>query len=67
MFGAKVSGASWVVSVRLCGIGKVVGRKKALKFGEERKVKTAEEVINMLPLSIARWGDKRREKLPFIA
>lgn len=38
--GAKVSGALWVVGVRLCGIGKVMERKKALKFeGKKKKSK----------------------------
>lgn len=50
LFGAKVSGTLWVVGVRLCGIGKVVERKKALKSEEKRKVKKVEEVINRLHL-----------------
>lgn len=38
LFGAKVSRALWVVGVRLCGIGKVARRKKALKSeGKEAK------------------------------
>ena len=61
LFGAKVSGALWVVGVRLCGIGKVVARKKALKFVEKRKVKKVEEVINMLPLSVERWRIRGRD------
>lgn len=48
-----VSLALWVVGIRLCGIGKVVERKKALKFEEKIKVK---EVINMLPLGVGEWG-----------
>ena len=48
LFGAKVSRTLWVVGARLCGIGKVVERKKALKFEEKRKVKKVEEVINRL-------------------
>lgn len=58
LLGAKVSGALWVVGVRLCGIGKVVERKKALKFEEKRKVKKGDEVINKLPLCVGRWWDK---------
>lgn len=38
LFGAKVSRALWVVGVRLCGIGKVARRKKALK-SEGKKAK----------------------------
>jgi len=59
LFGAKVSGALWVVGVRLCGIGEVVERKKALKSERKKKVKKVEEVINTLPLSVGRWRDKR--------
>lgn len=51
-------GTLWVVGIRLCGIGKVVERRKALKFEEKRKVMKAEEVINMLPLDVGRWWDK---------
>lgn len=58
LFGAQVSGALWVVGIRLCGIGKVAERRKALKFEEKRKVMKAEEVINMLPLDVGRWWDK---------
>lgn len=73
LFGAEASGALWVVGVRLCGIGKVVERKKALKFEEKSKeVKKVEEVINMLPLGVGGWRDRRegwrvrRGKLPLI-
>ncbi len=59
LFGAKVSLALWVVGVRLCGIGKVVERKRALKLEEKRKAKKVEEVINMLPLGLGGWWDKR--------
>lgn len=71
LFGAKVSRTLWVVGVWLCGIGKVVERKKALKCEEKRKVKKVEEVINLLPLGVGRLWDKRegwresRGKLPF--
>lgn len=71
LFGAKVSLALWVVGVRLCGIGKVVERKKALKLEEKRKVKKVEEVINMLPLGLGGWWEKgwreRRGKLPLVS
>lgn len=52
LFGAKVSRALWMVGIQLCGIGKVVEKKKALKSEEESKVKKVEEVINTVPFSI---------------
>lgn len=54
LFGAKVSRVLWMVGIQLCGIGKVVEKKKALKSEEESKVKKVEEVINTVPFSIVR-------------
>lgn len=55
LFGTKMSGTLWVVGILLCGIGKVVERRKTLTTAQRRKGKCAEEVINMVVSGVGRW------------
>lgn len=60
LFGAKVSGTLWVVGVQLCGIGKVVEKKKALKFeGVKEKAKGSDK-------HAATRGRKKKNHLSFL-